>query len=163
MHRWSPLLDGFEDLLPVLLARYAEPHRIYHGVDHIAALARLFVEVDHGPGWRSPIEVRLAILFHDAIYEPGRPDNEDRSANLAAAALHGRPIDIARIEMMIRCDQDPRSTPTPRRITTSPTSSTPTCRSSAPHQTSTTPTPSPCAKSSRRSPTSCSNAAGQIF
>src|SRR6185436_18633154 len=68
-HSWSPLLDGLDALLPELAAHYCEPHRAYHGVDHIAALAKLFVEVDRGPGWRAPLEVRLAILFHDAIYE----------------------------------------------------------------------------------------------
>src|SRR5262245_22928021 len=109
--RWSALLDGIDDLddldalpdlLPDLAARYAEPHRAYHGIDHIAALARLFVEVADGPGWHRPLEVQLAMLFHDAIYEPGRPDNEDRSADLAGSMLRTYSIDVARIEMMIR-------------------------------------------------------------
>lgn len=113
--RWSPLFDGGpehlghdlpDDLLPELARRYAEPHRAYHGIDHIAALAQLFVEVARGPGWRAPIEVALAILFHDAIYEPGRPDNEDRSAELAIETLRDTPIsqavDIQRIAEMVR-------------------------------------------------------------
>jgi predicted metal-dependent HD superfamily phosphohydrolase len=107
--RWSPLLDGLEglpDLLPELARRYAEPHRAYHGIDHIAALAQLFVEVARGPGWHAPIEVALAVLFHDAIYEPGRPDNEDRSAELAIELLRDTPIsqavDVSRISEMIR-------------------------------------------------------------
>jgi predicted metal-dependent HD superfamily phosphohydrolase len=107
--RWSPLLDGLDDLpdlLPELARRYAEPHRVYHGIDHIAALAQLYVEVAHGPTWHAPIEVALAILFHDAIYEPGRSDNEDRSAELAIDMLRDRPIneavDVTRIAQMIR-------------------------------------------------------------
>jgi predicted metal-dependent HD superfamily phosphohydrolase len=106
---WSPLLDGLDelpDLLPELAARYTEPHRAYHGIDHIAALARLFVEVDRGPTWHAPLEVQLAILFHDAIYEPGRPDNEDRSADLATSMLRDRPIaarvDVTHVDAMIR-------------------------------------------------------------
>lgn len=108
-HRWNPLLDGLHglpDLLPDLAARYAEPHRAYHGIDHIAALARLFEDVARGPTWLAPLEVQLAMLFHDAIYEPGRPDNEDRSADLARDTLRGSPldgvVDIPRIEQMIR-------------------------------------------------------------
>src|SRR5688500_2160356 len=94
--RWSALLDGLHqlpNLAPELAARYAAPHRAYHGIDHIAALARLFTEVERGPGWRAPLEVQLAMLFHDAIYEPGRPDNEDRSADLATSMLRGSPIE----------------------------------------------------------------------
>jgi predicted metal-dependent HD superfamily phosphohydrolase len=110
-HRWSPLLDGgllasAPELLPELARRYAEPHRGYHGIDHITALAQLFVDVASGPGWRSPIEVALAILFHDAIYEPGRSDNEDRSADLAIEILRNTPIskavDLDRVAAMIR-------------------------------------------------------------
>lgn len=102
---WSPLLDGVPSraaLLAELAPRYAEPHRHYHGIDHIEALARLFVDVAAGPGWRAPVEVQLAILFHDAIYEPGRPDNEARSAELAIEHLADTQIDHARIAMMIR-------------------------------------------------------------
>jgi predicted metal-dependent HD superfamily phosphohydrolase len=122
-HRWSPLLDDLPDLLPELARRYSEPHRAYHGVDHITALARLYVEVERGPTWHAPIEVALAILFHDAIYEPGRPDNEERSADLAIEMLRGGPlakaspggpparggdeaqkpaVDVARVAAMIR-------------------------------------------------------------
>jgi predicted metal-dependent HD superfamily phosphohydrolase len=106
--RWSPLLDGVPDLLPELARRYAEPHRVYHGIDHIAALAQLYGEVARGPTWHAPIEVALAVLFHDAIYEPGRSDNEDRSAELAVEMLRDHPIgavqtvDVARVAEMIR-------------------------------------------------------------
>jgi predicted metal-dependent HD superfamily phosphohydrolase len=107
--RWSPLFEsGFvavehmPDLLPELARRYAEPHRVYHGIDHITALAHLFIEVARGPTWRAPIEVALAVLFHDAIYEPGRSDNEDRSAELAIDMLRRTPIDVARVASMIR-------------------------------------------------------------
>jgi predicted metal-dependent HD superfamily phosphohydrolase len=104
-HRWAPLLDalsGLHEWLPELARRYAEPHRAYHGIEHIAALAELYVDVARGPSWHAPIEVALAILFHDAIYEPGRPDNEDRSAELAVLLLRDRQLDVPRIAMMIR-------------------------------------------------------------
>jgi predicted metal-dependent HD superfamily phosphohydrolase len=106
-HRWAPLLERLSELpelLPELARRYAEPHRAYHGIEHIAALAQLYVDVARGPSWHAPTEVALAILFHDAIYEPGRPDNEDRSAELAIELLHDKAqrIDVPRIAMMIR-------------------------------------------------------------
>jgi predicted metal-dependent HD superfamily phosphohydrolase len=113
--RWSPLFDGqglpdrrVPELLPELARRYGEPHRVYHGIDHIAALAQLYLAVARGPTWRAPIEVALAILFHDAIYEPGRADNEDRRAELALDLLHDTPtnpaqaIDATRVAEMIR-------------------------------------------------------------
>lgn len=110
IRRWAPLtraLDGLPGLLAELGRRYAEPHRAYHDQRHIEALAGLYREVEAGPGWRAPVEVELAILFHDAIYEPGRPDNEARSAALARERLAGRDlhsdgeVDIERVTAMI--------------------------------------------------------------
>jgi predicted metal-dependent HD superfamily phosphohydrolase len=102
---WRPLLavlgrePGF---VGELVGCYAEPHRRYHGVAHIDALARLFEEVAAGPGWRQPVEVALAILFHDAIYEPARPDNEARSAMLARERLADwHHVDIDRVAALI--------------------------------------------------------------
>ncbi len=68
-------------LLPRVLARYEEPHRRYHGLRHILACldAR-----DRLTRVRSP-EVDLALLFHDAVYEPLARDNEARSAALLLA------------------------------------------------------------------------------
>lgn len=102
---WQPLLAALgrePGFLHELIERYAEPHRRYHGVAHIDALARLFAEVAAGPGWRQPVEVALAILFHDAIYEPGRHDNEARSAELARERLADWDhVDVERIATLI--------------------------------------------------------------
>ena len=102
--RWAPLVAAapfVAPLLPDLEQRYAEPHRAYHGIEHIAALAELFDEVRRGPGWHAPVEVALAILYHDAIYVPGRHDNEARSARLAREALREHWLDIDRIEQLV--------------------------------------------------------------
>jgi predicted metal-dependent HD superfamily phosphohydrolase len=103
--RWAPLSQGLPEL-PGLLAelgrRYAEPHRAYHDQHHIEALARLYREVEAGPGWRVPVEVKLALLFHDAVYQPGRPDNEARSAELARERLAGCGVDVERVAAMVR-------------------------------------------------------------
>lgn len=103
---WGPLLAAIpgshDNYVQELAERYAEPHRRYHGVAHIDALARLFVEVAGGPRWRQPAEVALAILFHDALYEPGRADNEARSAELARTKLDRRDdIELERVALLI--------------------------------------------------------------
>lgn len=102
---WRPLLTAFADppaFIGELHQRYAEPHRRYHGVAHLDALAGLYEQVAAGPGWRRPVEVALALLFHDAVYTPGRSDNEARSASLARARLAGREdLDLDRIAAWI--------------------------------------------------------------
>ena len=69
-----------------LEAAYATPPRAYHGWPHVQAVLQHFREVAAaGPGWVQPAEAWLAVLYHDAIYEAGRADNESRSAELARA------------------------------------------------------------------------------
>lgn len=72
-----------------LLRRYAEPHRRYHGVAHLRAV--LAAVDDLAGAATDPDAVRLAAWFHDAVYDPGRDDNERASADLAATALTGHP------------------------------------------------------------------------
>jgi predicted metal-dependent HD superfamily phosphohydrolase len=84
---------------------YATPPRAYHNFSHVEEVLRHYNEVASGPGWEQPEEVRLAVLYHDAIYEAGRKDNEARSAELADAHiarwLPGRGIDAARVAELI--------------------------------------------------------------
>lgn len=84
---------------------YASPPRAYHHWGHIEAVMQHYAAVAAGPGWRQPREAALALLFHDAVYEPGRSDNEARSADLARATLarwwpHAD-LDIERIAALI--------------------------------------------------------------
>lgn len=74
------LLDQIRDL-------HSGPDRGYHSWSHPLALLALFAEVEDG--LNDPLAVRCAILLHDAIYEPRRPDNEERSAVLARDLLTG--------------------------------------------------------------------------
>jgi predicted metal-dependent HD superfamily phosphohydrolase len=67
----------------VLAAAYAEPHRAYHTGTHIHEVLHWYDTVWDEVGWREPVEVYLAIVFHDVIYDPTRTDNEQRSADLA--------------------------------------------------------------------------------
>lgn len=74
-------------LLSALEAAYATPPRAYHDFQHVQEVLRHFAAVSAGPGWTQPAEVYLAALYHDAIYEAGREDNESHSAGLAMAQI----------------------------------------------------------------------------
>lgn len=73
--------------LDALQSAYATPPRAYHNFHHVQEVLRHYGDVADGPGWRQPAEVALAVLYHDAIYEAGRKDNETRSAELAVAQI----------------------------------------------------------------------------
>jgi predicted metal-dependent HD superfamily phosphohydrolase len=85
-----------------LVRAYAAPDRHYHGLRHIEALLGLADACADAIADRDVVEA--AIWFHDAIYDTRRHDNEDKSADLAAARLAGTaaPDRIARIAAMIR-------------------------------------------------------------
>ncbi|MBT2443670.1 hypothetical protein J7E93_26950 [Streptomyces sp. ISL-36] len=68
-----------------LLARWAEPQRRYHTVEHLRAVLD---RIDELASTAAELElVRLAAWFHDAVYRPDRSENEERSATLAEKAL----------------------------------------------------------------------------
>jgi predicted metal-dependent HD superfamily phosphohydrolase len=77
----SPPRGVFEELL----ARYREPQRAYHTLEH---LDECFAALDLYRGeCERPAEVELGLWFHDAIYDPRRSDNEALSADWAERAL----------------------------------------------------------------------------
>jgi predicted metal-dependent HD superfamily phosphohydrolase len=84
---------------------YFAPPRAYHHFGHVQEVLRHYRAVADGPGWHQPIEVWLAVLYHDAVYVPGRSDNEALSANLAIEHVQRwRPhaeIDAKRISELI--------------------------------------------------------------
>jgi predicted metal-dependent HD superfamily phosphohydrolase len=106
--RWQSTWTGLGVAPPAagvhaaLIARYAEPHRSYHTVQHLdecfARLDEAHVPVEHA------LEVELALWFHDAIYDTHRSDNEAQSAVLARAEGEraGLPAPVlARIDALI--------------------------------------------------------------
>jgi predicted metal-dependent HD superfamily phosphohydrolase len=68
-----------------LIAAYSEAGRHYHGLAHIEALLRLADA--YRDRLADPESVELAILYHDAVYDPTQSDNEVRSAVLAREQL----------------------------------------------------------------------------
>lgn len=101
MQRWRALCTqlGLREagaLGEELLARYLEPHRRFHGPAHLAQVLDLLGELDADP------RMLLAAWFHDAIYQPGRRDNELRSAHLARSRLSAAGLPTADIETVMR-------------------------------------------------------------
>lgn len=100
-------------LLQQLVLRYCEAHRHYHTLHHLDACLR-HLDQQHTLAQR-PEEVALALWFHDAIYDIGAADNEQRSADWARSALleHGGAIDVAQrvfaLVMVTRHDQPPQT------------------------------------------------------
>lgn len=92
---WQSLCGepGDAALLQALVARYSEPHRHYHTLQHLDACLR------HLPDLRAlathPDEVALALWFHDAIYDIGAADNERRSADWAVESLLSARVEVA--------------------------------------------------------------------
>ncbi|MFT3777910.1 MAG: N-methyl-D-aspartate receptor NMDAR2C subunit [Ottowia sp.] len=61
-----------------ILARYAEPHRKYHTLQHLEECLTLFDTMREAPD--HPAAVEMALWFHDAIYDLKSSQNEERSA-----------------------------------------------------------------------------------
>ena len=84
-----PRATQVEDALDRLLARHREPRRHYHTVTHLAAALAtaddLLADVDGADA----AAVRLALFFHDAVYDPRAVPgaNEAASAELAEREL----------------------------------------------------------------------------
>ena len=60
-----------------LLRHYGEPQRHYHTVAHLTSM--LQCTATHGTSISSALPLRLAIYFHDIVYDPRRHDNEAES------------------------------------------------------------------------------------
>ncbi|MEV0712379.1 HD domain-containing protein [Nocardia aurea] len=86
MRRWVALSGAAaESVGAELIARYREPHRRYHTVDHLAAMLSV---IDDLAADADDIDaVRYAAFFHDAVYAVDRADNEELSARLSESTL----------------------------------------------------------------------------
>jgi predicted metal-dependent HD superfamily phosphohydrolase len=61
---------------------YTEPHRQFHTLYHIYYLLHGIYRASTAEKFTSPL-IALAGWFHDYVYEPGSPDNELNSADVA--------------------------------------------------------------------------------
>jgi predicted metal-dependent HD superfamily phosphohydrolase len=77
-----------------LTTAYAEPQRHYHTQQHIGECLASFDECRNLAPCE-PVAVELALWFHDAVYDPKLPDNEEKSAALAAECLAETSVSVA--------------------------------------------------------------------
>src|SRR5690606_8991562 len=109
--RWDALLPGAREVGVELVERWHEPHRVYHGPEHLVhALDSLALlegrrpgvpdaagspghagtGAPSAPGGTAPGVTQLALWFHDAVHDGEAGRAEERSAALAGARLAGR-------------------------------------------------------------------------
>ena len=116
IERWTVLFnvdgDAFEAVRVAgldLIARYDEPHRRYHSLQHLTEVLDM---VDELATEADDLDaVRLAAWFHDAVYESGVAyaaagvSNEEASARLAELVLTGLgepPSRVAEVARLVR-------------------------------------------------------------
>jgi len=91
------------DLVHDIEARYNEPGRFYHNLEHYRYVLNLFESVKSK--LTDPESVDIALSFHDVIYDPKEASgvNETRSANFMHECLDGlvKPETLARAEKII--------------------------------------------------------------
>lgn len=105
--RWQRLWTGLglpapAGLLPALLAAYSEPQRHYHTLQHLDECFAHFDTVKELA--EHPLDIELALWFHDSVYDVHARDNEARSSAWADRTLReaGLPTDAcARIHALI--------------------------------------------------------------
>lgn len=110
VERWDRLVDacGWDPSAAVavrddLLDRYRQPHRHYHTVDHVRSVLVALDELSQPA--KPSTAARLAVWFHDAVYEGVAGDDEEASAVLAERQLAalGTPAGVvAAVAAMVR-------------------------------------------------------------
>jgi predicted metal-dependent HD superfamily phosphohydrolase len=112
---WSALgAQPNADLFDGLVAHYNEPQRRYHTLQHLRECIEEFepvIQLAQHPG-----EVEIALWFHDAVYDVKSQDNEQQSADLAAAALREAGVSAdsaARVLALIMATRHSRLPTTP--------------------------------------------------
>jgi predicted metal-dependent HD superfamily phosphohydrolase len=100
LQRWRALAEeGADALGEALIRAWGEPQRRYHNQSH---LIWLLDEADRRAALvRDTKFVGYAIWFHDAVYQPGRSDNETLSADWARTSLVAQPDLAARVAHVI--------------------------------------------------------------
>ncbi|MFC5499474.1 N-methyl-D-aspartate receptor NMDAR2C subunit [Caenimonas terrae] len=108
LHGWQALwrelgaAQADSALFARVIAAWSEPQRHYHTLMH---LRECLAQLESAQALlQRPAQARLALWFHDAVYDPTRSDNEERSADWArtAVAAAGLPTGIGeRVHAMV--------------------------------------------------------------
>jgi predicted metal-dependent HD superfamily phosphohydrolase len=95
-HTFKDILKRYitDKALYELPLRWKEKHRFYHNTDH---LIQILQDIEKTPEFRylnvyEKHALLLAAFFHDAIYDPKRKDNEDKSINLFITSFKTKDI-----------------------------------------------------------------------
>lgn len=85
--KWSKIIEG----------HYShEPQRHYHNLQHVSSM--LECADRHEDALVDPLVVRLAIYFHDIIYDPKRSDNELKSIAIFREFVKDVSLSSARVD-----------------------------------------------------------------
>jgi predicted metal-dependent HD superfamily phosphohydrolase len=90
----SPPAPDATTVFADLQRRHEAPLRFFHNLDHIRDCIRQVDEV--APLLVDRDAAELALWFHDAVYEPGAANNEQRSAELFLDLAVGAPPSLCR-------------------------------------------------------------------
>jgi len=89
---WSHLLQPFNidfqlsyTAFDQLVQAYVQAHRHYHTLEHIGEMLKITSKL--GRGLPHPIELNLAVWYHDVVYDPRSKTNEEDSAAMAEEQL----------------------------------------------------------------------------
>lgn len=105
LQRWRTLAGDSADALGEALIRaYAEKQRVYHDLSH---LIWLLDEADRRADLvQDRAFVGYSIWFHDAVYQPGEPDNEKLSADWARTSVAANEVLALRVENVVLQTKD---------------------------------------------------------
>jgi predicted metal-dependent HD superfamily phosphohydrolase len=92
---------GIDQAFDQLLGHYREPHRRYHTVKHLWHVLTTADELLGSVPAPDPAAVRLALFFHDAVYDPRSSANEATSAKLARRVLDDLGVARGRVEEVV--------------------------------------------------------------
>ncbi|PWQ94238.1 HD domain-containing protein [Leucothrix arctica] len=90
------------DIFEQLAEQYRSPSRHYHSDQHVIECLRHFEKFRHLA--EHSAEIKVAIWFHDAIYDSQKSDNEEQSAAWATSYLTSKGVAegvVSRIDAMI--------------------------------------------------------------
>lgn len=93
-----------EPVWTMVASHYGESERQYHTLDHIFEMLKVFHSFKKCNRWRRPVEVELAIYFHDAVYDPKSKTNEDDSAKLFCHLWRESGLSLSQIDPDIVVD-----------------------------------------------------------
>lgn len=100
--RWGARRPSAEAGFASIAARYGEPGRRYHTLDHVAAVLATIDELLARERVDDADAVQLAGWLHDIVHDPTRSDNEAQSAVYARRALSVIRVPVAVTDETVR-------------------------------------------------------------